>query len=118
MSSRSAPAPERRIAARPAVYLYRAAAAHVRVATQQFPSAEAAARAMFGDDVPTDLVLRAAADSASITDATWAGALAAQAVNVAITANFLGLSTAPLTARLRAGIGWPSPTQAPALLGS
>jgi len=39
-------------------------------------------------------------------------------VNVAITANFLGLSTAPLTARLRAGIGWPSPTQAPALLGS
>ena len=99
MSSRSAPAPERRIAARPAVYLYRAAAAHVRVATQQFPSAEAAARAMFGDDVPTDLVLRAAADSASITDATWAGALAAQAVDDAIAAIAVLSAGAALIAR-------------------
>lgn len=99
MSRATSSSPERRIASRPCVHLFRAASAHVRTVTQQWPSAEAAARAMFGDDVSTDIILRAAADPASITDATWAGALAAQAVDDAITAIAVLSAGAALIAR-------------------
>jgi hypothetical protein len=54
---------------------------------------------MFGDDVPTDIILRAAADPASITNATWAGALAAQAVDDAIAAIAVLSAGAALIAR-------------------
>jgi len=73
--------------------------AHVRVATQQSTSAEAAARVMSGDDVPTHIVLRAATMPASITDAAWAGALAAQAVDDAIAASAVLSAGAALTLR-------------------
>jgi len=64
-------------------HLYRAAAAHVRAfVTHNNP--ERAARELFGKDAPTEIVLRAAADPATVSDATWAGALAQQVVDDAI----------------------------------
>ena len=76
MSSRTSPSPERRIAARPAVYLYRAAAAHLRgFITDQTP--ERAAKELFGDDAVTDIVLRAATTPAAISGTSdWAASLA------------------------------------------
>ena len=68
---------------RPSTHLFRAAAAHVHAfATRSTP--EAAVKALFGKDAPTEIVLRAAADPAGISDATWAGALAQQVVDDAI----------------------------------
>src|SRR5215831_8811854 len=61
---------------RPAVYLFRAAAAHVRAhVTHEKP--ERAARELFGDDAVTDIVLRAATTPAAIPGTSgWAPSLA------------------------------------------
>ena len=70
---------------RPAQYLFRAAAAHARARVNKtFPEAEA--RAMFGGDRVTELVLKAASAPATTGSAAWAGALAAQAIDDAIAA--------------------------------
>src|SRR5262249_3705802 len=65
---------------RPAVYLYRAAAAHVRAhVTHEAP--ERAARELFGDDAVTDIVLRAATTPAAISGTSgWAASLASIAI--------------------------------------
>ena len=80
MSSRASPSPERRIAARPAIYLCRAAAAHLRgFITNQTP--ECAAKELFGDDAVTDIVLRAATTPAAISGTSgWAASLAGVAI--------------------------------------
>src|SRR5262249_4413978 len=66
--------------ARPAVYLYRAAAAHLRsFVTGATPTN--AARSMFGDDRVTDLVIRAASSPAAISGTPgWAQSLAGVAI--------------------------------------
>jgi hypothetical protein len=65
---------------RPATYLYRAAAAHVRAhVTHEAP--ERAARELFGDDAVTDIVLRAATTPAAISGTSgWAASLAGVAI--------------------------------------
>jgi hypothetical protein len=83
MSSRAAAlaqAEKPRIAARPAVYLHRAAAAHLRgFITGQTP--ERAAKELFGDDAVTDIVLRAATTPAAISGTSgWAASLAGVAI--------------------------------------
>jgi hypothetical protein len=66
--------------ARPAVYLFRAAACHVRGAATR-TSVEATAKSLFGHDpVTTMLLQRAATGPATIGNAAWAGAIAGQAV--------------------------------------
>ena len=66
--------------ARPCVYLYRAAAAHLRsFATGATPTN--AAKAMFGNDSVTDLVLRSASTPAAISGTPgWAQQLAGVAI--------------------------------------
>ena len=66
--------------ARPAVYLHRAAAAHLRsFVTGAAPTN--AAKAMFGNDVVTDLILRAATTPAAISGTQqWAQSLAGVAI--------------------------------------
>jgi len=71
--------------ARPAVYLYRAAAAHVRGFANK-TTAEAAARSLFGSDVVTDVILRAASSPATTGSSTWAGALAQTSIDDSISA--------------------------------
>src|SRR5262249_34011869 len=73
-------ADERRQFARPAVYLHRAAAAHLRgFITNQTP--ERAAKELFGDDAVTDIVLRAATTPAAISGTpAWAQQLAGGAI--------------------------------------
>src|SRR5262249_24247820 len=65
---------------RPAVFLYRAAAAHVRAhVTGETP--QRAARELFGDDAGTDIVLRAATTPAAIPGTSrWAASLAGVAI--------------------------------------
>src|SRR5215831_11912821 len=65
---------------RPAVYLCRAAAAHVRAhVTHEAP--ERAAKELFGDDAVTDVVLRAATAPAAISGTSgWAASLAGVAI--------------------------------------
>jgi hypothetical protein len=71
--------------ARPAVYLFRAAAAHARsFVTRATP--EGAARALFGHDAVTDVILKAATSPASTGTPGWAGALAQSAVDDSIAA--------------------------------
>jgi Phage capsid family len=66
--------------ARAAVYLHRAAAAHLRSFVTGATPANAA-RSMFGDDSVTDLILRAASAPAAISGtAGWAQALAGVAI--------------------------------------
>jgi hypothetical protein len=62
--------------ARPSVYLFRAAAAHLRAhVTRSTP--EAIARQMYRGDPVTEVVLRAATSPATTTGSGWADALAA-----------------------------------------
>jgi hypothetical protein len=71
--------------ARPSVYLYRAGAAHVRShASRSTPTA--AARALFGNDIVTDVVLRTASTQATLGSLSWAGALGQAAVDDSIMA--------------------------------
>jgi hypothetical protein len=66
--------------ARPAVYLYRAAAAHLRSFVTGATPANAA-KAMFGNDGVTDLVLKAASTPAAISGTPgWAQQLAGVAI--------------------------------------
>src|SRR5262245_33112120 len=66
--------------ARPAVYLYRAGAAHVRSHITR-ASPERCAQELFGNDSVTDLVLRATSAPAAISGtAGWAQALAGVAI--------------------------------------
>ena len=71
--------------ARPAAYLYRAAAAHMRAVIER-TTPHSAARALFGNDPVTDVVLRAASSPATTTGATWASALATTAVDDSVMA--------------------------------
>ena len=72
-------------APRPAQYLFRAAAAHVRShVTNELP--EKSATRLFGDDKVTGIILKGSVPPATIIDAGWAGALAAQAVDDTIMA--------------------------------
>jgi hypothetical protein len=72
--------------ARPSVYLFRAGAAHVRAHIMK-TSPEGAARILFGHDVVTNVLLqRAASTQATTTGATWASALAHQAIDDTIAA--------------------------------
>jgi hypothetical protein len=71
--------------ARPCVYLYRAGAAHVRSHITR-SSPERAAKELFGNDTVTDIVLRAASTAATTGTPTWAGALAATAIDDSIMA--------------------------------
>jgi HK97 family phage major capsid protein len=66
--------------ARPSVYLFRAAASYVR-AHQQKSTPERAARELFGNDVVTAEVIRAASTQAAVGTPAWAGALAQQAID-------------------------------------
>src|SRR5215472_6113362 len=80
MSPRAAE-PERKFA-RPSVYLYRAAAAHLRGFVTGVTPANAA-KAMFGGegDVVTDLILRAPSSPAAISGTSgWAAGLAGVAI--------------------------------------
>src|SRR5262249_5242644 len=70
--------------ARPAVYLYRAAASHARSHVRK-TSPEHEAKTMFGDQV-TEVVLRTAASSATTGSPTWAGALARTSIEDSIAA--------------------------------
>src|SRR5262249_9734032 len=71
--------------ARPAVYLYRAGAAHVRAhLTRSSPEREA--KALFNGDPITDMVLRAASSPATTTNAGWAGALAQTVIDDSVAA--------------------------------
>jgi hypothetical protein len=70
--------------ARPAVYLARAAAAHVRAHVTN-DSPQTAAKKMF-DDTVTSIVLRASSTPATIGSANWAGSLAQQAIDDTIAA--------------------------------
>jgi hypothetical protein len=65
---------------RPATYLFRAGAAHVRAhITHEAP--ERAAKELFGDDAVTDIVLRAATTPAAISGTSgWASSLAGVAI--------------------------------------
>src|SRR5262249_36894640 len=65
---------------RPSVYLYRAAAAHVRAHAQNI-TPEFAARSLFGRDIVTDIVTRAATGAATTTGTGWADALAHQVIH-------------------------------------
>src|SRR5262245_46054628 len=70
---------------RPSTHLYRAAAAHAISRIRGMgEDPESIARQLFGDDEPTQLVLKAATVPASIATSTWAGVLAGQAVADAI----------------------------------
>jgi hypothetical protein len=71
---------------RPANYLWRAGAAHVRAFhTRSTP--ERVAKELFGNDVVTGIVLqRAASTAATTTSPGWAGALAQQVVDDSIIA--------------------------------
>jgi hypothetical protein len=65
--------------ARPSVYLFRGAAAHLRGHVEK-TSPEFAARQMYRGDPVTDVVLRAASSPATVTGSGWADALAAQSI--------------------------------------
>jgi hypothetical protein len=65
--------------------LFRAAAAHVK-AYVDGTTAEAAAATTYGASDPSTILLRAASAPATLTNATWAGALAAVAVDDTIAA--------------------------------
>src|SRR5262245_16662716 len=63
--------------ARPSIYLTRAACAHLRAfVSGRGSTPESAARAMFGNDVVTAEILRAATSPASTTASGWAQQLA------------------------------------------
>jgi hypothetical protein len=80
---------------RPAVYLYRAGAAHVRSHLSR-SSPFGAARELFGNDVVTDIVLRAATTQATVGTPSWAGALGQAAVDDSV----LAIATASAAAGL------------------
>jgi len=65
--------------ARPSIYLYRSAAAYVRAHVMN-STPEAAARSLYGNDVVTAEILKAATTQATTTSTGWAGALAQQAI--------------------------------------
>src|SRR5262245_55961775 len=71
--------------ARPSVYFFRACASHVRAHFTR-PTPEAAARDLFGRDVVTDVVLRAASAPATTTTSGWASQLAASTIDDTIAA--------------------------------
>jgi hypothetical protein len=64
---------------RPSVYLYRAAACHLRAHVER-STPEVAARQLFKGDPVTDIILRAASPPATITGSGWADALAATSI--------------------------------------
>jgi HK97 family phage major capsid protein len=84
--------------ARPSVYLYRAAAAHIRSYVAR-TTPERAARELFGNDPVTAEVLRAASSPATIGNAAWAGALAQTSVDDSIQAMTSVSAAAGLIAR-------------------
>jgi hypothetical protein len=69
------PVPE----ARPSTYFYRCCAATLRAHVKR-TSPEAAARDLFGDDVVSEILLKAASSPATTVTPAWAGALAATAI--------------------------------------
>jgi HK97 family phage major capsid protein len=69
----------------PRDYLYRAAACYVRAHLKD-DKPERIAKEMFGNDVVTELVVRAASAQATIGSPSWAGALAQQVVDDSIMA--------------------------------
>jgi hypothetical protein len=71
--------------ARPATFLYRAGAAHVRAHLTR-STAEREAKALFGSNTVTDMVLKAASSPATTTNVGWAGALAQQSIDDSIAA--------------------------------
>jgi len=73
----------RQRAPRACTYLYRAGAAHVR-AFVNHTSPEREAKALFGDDKVTPLLLRATSPVATIGSTAWAGALARQSIDDAV----------------------------------
>jgi len=85
------------VRARPGVYLYRAAAAHVRSQVNK-TSSEREAREMFGDQV-TEVVLRAASNPATTSSPSWAGALARTSIDDSIAAITSVSAAAGLIAR-------------------
>jgi hypothetical protein len=70
----------------PATVLYRAAAAHARARVEPRTTAEVAAETMYGVRDPAVILARAASSPAVLTNTSWAGALAAVAVDDAIMA--------------------------------
>jgi hypothetical protein len=78
MSSRDATTTK--IYPRPAVAVYRAAAATVRAFADKV-TPTLAARSLFGNDPVVDLILRAASSPASVSNSSWAGVLAQQAID-------------------------------------
>jgi hypothetical protein len=83
MSTRPFPLPsdpENGVRKRPADYLFRAGAACVRAFVER-STPERCAKELFGNDVVTPLVLRAASTMATTSSPTWASALAQQAVS-------------------------------------
>jgi hypothetical protein len=88
MPSRPFPLPEDIKHARPAVYLYRTAAAYLRAGANRSGqlTANGAARQLFGDgDAPTFALIKRAATSPATTGGTgWADAVAAQSIFDAI----------------------------------
>src|SRR5262249_31659820 len=84
--------------ARPAVYLYRAAAAHVRSHSAK-PTPTGAARELLGQDPVTDTILRSATTQATIGSPTWAGALARTSIDDSIAAITSVSAAAGLIAR-------------------
>jgi hypothetical protein len=69
----------------PSTHLFRAAAAAVRAHVAGI-SLEKAVRALYGTDIPTDIILRGVAAPATTTTPAWAGAIAGQSVEDAILA--------------------------------
>jgi hypothetical protein len=84
--------------ARPATYLYRSGAAHIRAFhTRSTP--ERCAKELFGNDVVTEIVLRSASTQASVGNPGWAGALARTSIDDSIAAITSVSAAAGLIAR-------------------
>jgi hypothetical protein len=84
--------------ARPAVYLYRAGACHVRSFIEK-STPEAVARQLFKGDPVTDMVLRATSSAATVGNPGWAGALARTTIDDSIAAITSVSAAAGLIAR-------------------
>src|SRR5262249_41974367 len=82
--------------------VYRAAVAHARARVDR-TTAEVACETMFGAKDPSVILLRAASAPATLTNAAWAGALAAQAVDDSTAAaGQWGAENAPIPVRSQA----------------
>jgi hypothetical protein len=90
--------PRRIATTRPAVSLFRAAAATVKAHALKVTPTIAAAK-MFDRDAVVDLILRAAADPATMSNSTWAGTLAIQAISDTVAAITSQSAAAGLIAR-------------------